>query len=240
MHPGMSQTDTKHRIVNTLRSADAPALSAKSLAGELDVSVRTINNHVNALVADDRVATTQIGNATAYYIPFEDLPTHQKPDHTCRRCGREILEYYDFAKLSAHTYFVRGNSESETADFYVFCRFCYADFISWMEDSSRIGAYPRVHSWDLPAEQLQEVREDPETETAPGSTEYLEPAPTQLLEFIEDAAADAGDRGVPKHDVIKHGVEDGMLEMEAKQALQTLRQAGYLFEPMHGFYKPAK
>jgi hypothetical protein len=238
----MSSTDTKERIVRTLRNADDPALSAKKLAEELDVSVRTINNHVDGLVAEGRVETSQIGNATAYYIPFEDLPAHKKPDHTCARCGREVDEGHDFAKLEVDTYFFRGNLESETSDFHLFCRFCYSDFVSWAHgDVGAVGEYPFVHSWELPTSQLIEVREDPEIETTPGGREHLDEEPTMLLEFVEEQwESGEYDRGVPKHEVTAHGEAHGLLDVQVRQAIQRLRSGGYLFEPTLDFYQPAK
>jgi len=238
----MSGTDTKARITRTLRNADDPALSAKKLAEELDVSVRTINNHVNDLVAEERVVTSQIGNATAYYIPFEDLPPHKKPDHTCARCGREVEELHDFAKVEVDTYFARGNLEGDTADFYIFCRFCYSEFVPWAHgDDGSMGEYPFVHSWDIPTNQLEEVRDDPEITTMPGGRDQLEEEPTLLLEFIEERwNSGEYDRGVPKNEVAAYGEQNGLLDVQVDKALNRLRTGGYLFEPMLSFYRPAK
>lgn len=237
----MSTTDTKDRIVRTLRSADDPALSAKKLSDELDVSVRTINNHVDDLVADKRVATTQIGNATAYYVPFEDLPNHKKPDHICARCGREVNERHDFLKVDMDTYFVRGNFEEESSDFFIFCRFCHADFISWVMDPAAIGEYPFVHSWDIPTDQLREVRDDPDIETTPSGREHLDEEPLMLLEFIEKQwKSGEYDRGVPKHEVVDYAESQGLHSVKIRQAIKRLRNGGYLFEPTYQFFQPAK
>lgn len=235
----MSEIDTKSSIVHTLRRTDDPALSAKTLADKLDVSVRTINNHIDHLVEEDRVATTQIGNATAYYIPFDDLPNHTKPDNSCRRCGRAVDEVYDFAKLDASTYFARNNYGEETADFYIFCRFCYDDFVSWIEDPGTIGEYPYVHAWDLPRGQLAEVRDDPEVVTEPGEPKYLDDAPQLLLAYIEDNE-DEWERGVPKYELLEYAVEEGLLEVEADQALSVLVRAGYVHQPVLDCFRRAK
>lgn len=158
-------SSTRERIVRELRSTEKPALSAAKLAEELEVSVRTINNHVDELVENDRVQSMRIGNASAYYIPDRDRPAHQKPDFNCKRCGRSIQDYHDHAKIEYNTYFEQGNLESSVADFYIFCRFCYSDFVSWVRDPGTMGEYPFVDEWDISDRQLEEVKSDPEIVT---------------------------------------------------------------------------
>lgn len=235
----MSRTDTKDRIIRHLRSTDEPALSARKLADQLDVSVRTINNHVDELESKERIATTQIGNATAYYIPFSDLPSHKKPNHTCIRCGREVNEGFDFAKLEDETYYERGNLEESSADFHILCRFCHSDFVSWVNnDSGFMGMYPGVHGWNIPTAQLLEVRDDTEITTAPG-TSMLRGNNKILYEFIE-AEEDGYEEGVPQEVVLDAGEEKGMARFEAERALNQLNNGGYLHEPTWEKYVTAK
>lgn len=236
----MVGTDTKERIVRKLRGTDAPALSASQLADDLDVSVRTIHNHVDDLNEQDRIASTQIGNATAFYIPFEELPAHRKPDHTCARCGREVDEGYDFAKIEASTYFERSNLEPPASGLFVFCRFCYSDFIGWVMDPGTIGDYSGVHSWSIPDEQLEEVQEDPDIISNPGDPEFLDDEPTHLFNFVKERE---GDDGVQKDEILQVGQEEyGMLPVVANQAINTLIQTGYIYldDPFMDSYKTAK
>ncbi|UHQ98940.1 helix-turn-helix domain-containing protein (plasmid) [Natrinema zhouii] len=244
----MSERDTKERIVTTLRNTDEPALSAQKLADELGLSVRTINNHVDTLLKDDRIAATQIGNATAYFIPFGDLPSHKKPDHTCQRCGRDVDENYDFAKIDTDTYFSGDTSEPGLVDFYVLCRFCYSDLVSWLyNDLGSIGDYPFVHNWDLPTEQLEEVREDPDTQTVYDGDNprlHLSDEETAVYDFIHEHAG-TGDEDeadpVRRETLIESIMKDyNLYRHEVESAIQDLKQRGQLFEPQYDQYLPAK
>lgn len=235
----MSQMDTKDAIVRTLRNTDEPALSAQKLAEELDVSVRTINNHVDGLERENRIATSQIGNATAYYIPASDLPAHKKPDHTCARCGREVNEIYDYAKIETEKHYEDGSPEVPQSDFYIFCRFCESDLFFWIKDPANVGEYSRVHSWDIPTDQLEEVRDNPDIETTPGTQDVLEKEERVLLEFIEEMEGEF-ERGVPKADVLDRGEQEGELRIKVKKVLSKLENSGFVYQPVYGFYKSAK
>lgn len=237
----MSELDTKDGIVRTLRNTDEPALSASVLADELDVSVRTINNHVDDLEAKERVATTQIGNATAYYIPFEDLPAHGKPDHICARCGRETDERNDFAKVETDTYFVDGPRESELADFYIFCRFCYSDLVSWVSDPAAIGEYHSVHSWEIPWDQLDEVRNDSDTPTKPPwEPTWLDDEGELIYDLITER--EEGD-WIAEETILDEAEEQGILRQKAKNILLKLNKLGHLDRRVIGVsmkYRSAK
>lgn len=162
----MFDKDTRERIITELRRTDKPALSAANLSEKLDVSVRTINNHIDGLVEDGKLQTHQIGNATAYYLKDTEIPAHNKPDHYCKRCGRAIDGIHDYAKIGNETYFTDIRREPGTADFFILCRFCHEDLIAWIHnDTALMGDYRGVDRWDIPEEQKQEVKTDPEIDT---------------------------------------------------------------------------
>lgn len=232
----MSETDTKDRILRTLRRTDEPALSAKKLAEELDVSVHTVNNHTDGLEEEGRIETTKIGNAAAYYLPHSELPSRAKPDHTCGRCGREISRIYDHAKIEYDAYFDGMASDEGTATFYIFCRFCYADFIGWVEDPASQGEYPFVHTWDIPDDQLEEVRDDPDVQTMM-PLESLEDEQVALYNIIKE---NQGDGGVFTEDIIEEAQELGLGEIEVKQRLKKLARTGYVYDAGIGYYRAGK
>jgi len=162
----MFETDTRERIIRKLRNSDEPALSAADLAEELDLSVRAINTHLEKLTANGKVQTHQIGNATAYYLDTVSEPRHNLPDHTCHRCGRAADELHDFGKIELDEYFKTSHPEPSRSNFYILCRFCYEDLVSWLyNDVNSMGDYPFVEQWDIPEEQKQEVIDDPEIDT---------------------------------------------------------------------------
>jgi DNA-binding Lrp family transcriptional regulator len=235
----MSTTDTTDRLIRELRSTDKPALSASDLAEKLDVSVRTINNHVTTLVEDGRIESTQIGNAQAYYVTSSDLPAHKKPDHTCARCGREIRAS-DHAKIEYTAYFEDRPYEPGVADFFIFCRFCYSDFISWAHhDEGAMGDYPHVHSWGVPQEQLEEVREDPDIETKP-STEFLQSDQTELYDLIVEMVEESEEEWLWNDDVMSAATGgDEIREIEMNDAMDALQRIG-LVEQSGGKIRLAK
>lgn len=237
----MSQRSMKEQVVTQLRSTNEPALSAQQLAEKLDVSVPTINNHTETLVGEGRIDTTQIGNATAYYIS-NDSTQRDGPEHTCKKCGR-LTARHDFAKLDTTTYFERRNEENSMADFVILCRFCYSDFISWAwNDPGSMGMYPHVHSWYIPDDQLEEVREDPEIETAPGR-EFLDEEPTAVMGLIEEHCADP-DEGLTEDEIVELAREEvGLSRIRAQSVFQNLRQGGHLRKRTRTLdivYDPAK
>ena len=159
---------TRERIVQKLQSTDDPAISAAKLAEELEVSVCTINNHVDDLVENGRVQSLRIENATAYYIPASQQADYLKPDFYCARCGRSIDSIYDFAKVECDRNFL-NEGEDPTGDFHIFCRFCFKDFNNWMNKPKSCMEYPFIDEWDIPEDQRQEVKSDPEIVTEPSS-----------------------------------------------------------------------
>ncbi|MFC6964931.1 hypothetical protein [Halocatena marina] len=187
---------------------------------------------------ESRLETTQIGNATAYYVPFEDLPSHNQPDHTCRRCGREVSEVYDFAKLDVETYFDKRGSRSDSTFFEIFCRFCYTDFLDWIHDPSAIGDYPQAHAWDIPSDQLDEVRENEDIQTTSENTEWLPDERRVLYEFVKETDNE-DDQAVPEHEIIAKGEDQGRTRRQAKKALRKLKAAGLIYETAIDQYKIA-
>jgi len=164
--------EAKHKILKTIRQRDEPALSASTIAERTDISVKTVNKHLSTLVEEDRVQSTQIGNAQAYYVQYEDLPDFDKADHLCVKCGREVYTTYDFARIDVTRYYREPQPDEGIPDFKILCRFCQTDLIKWIEGDRLEAEYPFVHSWDLPNDQLEEVRNDSTVESSPGLPEF--------------------------------------------------------------------
>ena len=235
----MSHSETTDRIVRKLRGADKPAMSAADLADELGVSVKTINNNIEELIGRGEIETTQIGNAKAYYIPDSDLPSHKKPDHTCHRCGREANDIDDVAKIDLDIYFDDGGLEPETTDFYVLCRFCYSDLVSWLYgDDGSMRDYQRVHSWNIPESQLQQARNNPEIQTRPEEpSDFLDNYPAyELFESL------VKDREEPVDETeFKEKLREELGSRQAPQAFQWLENGGYFSrDRARGELLPAK
>jgi Fe2+ or Zn2+ uptake regulation protein len=160
-------TELQDRIIRALRTTDEPARSAKQLSNELDVSVKSINNNITDLVEENRVETVEIGNATAYYISIQDFPAHEKPDHFCSKCGREVNDSQDSGRVEFESYFSDQRTSDDVVTRQVLCRFCYHDFVSWLHnDESLMHVYPHVEEWDVPDHQIQEVKNDPDIRTS--------------------------------------------------------------------------
>lgn len=239
----MSQTGTKDRILRVLRDSKEPAMSASMIADEIDMSVKTVNNHVDELTAEERIETSKIGNATAYYPVSSDVYSESRGKKTCKRCGRIVRDGYDFAKIEFERYFEQSPDTSE-ATFYIFCRFCWSDFIGWIHDPGTIGEYPHVHSWSIPEAQLEDVREDDSIDTSP-SREYLEDDEEELLEIVSELEEEYK-KEIPEEAIKKIATDRGMSEIRFNQTIQSLCRAGYIHStvvPGHPFgpaYIPAK
>ena len=159
-------SELRDRIVRSLRNSDVPARSAKQLSEDLDASVKAINGHLNDLADKNRVQTIEIGNATAYYVRTRDLPAHEKPDHYCSKCGREINDNQDSARIELEQYFSGHRNAGHAVEKEVLCRFCYHDLTHWLHnDEHLMHVYPHVEEWDIPEHQVNEVKDDPEIET---------------------------------------------------------------------------
>lgn len=236
----MSTKNIEANIVEELRSANEPALSAKDLSESLDISVRTVNNYLDKLIKKERIKQTQIGNASAYYVPFEDLPSYSKPDHTCKKCGRSINNYYDFAKIDINTYFQYGNIEDRGCDFYIFCRFCFEDFIFMIYEPSKMGEYSDVHSWNIPDNQLEEVRNNPDVITSRGEPNSQNGDFNAAYQYIKNYE-DKHEFGVHETDIINYLVEErDVYEVEAERLVKQLHKTGYLHKVTNSSYKTAK
>jgi Fe2+ or Zn2+ uptake regulation protein len=163
----MSQTDTAEQIIRELRRTEKPAMSAAQLSENIDVSVHTINNHLDTLLDQQQIQDTQIGNATAYFIESESEKGHGTPNHYCVRCGRGVYGISDYAKIEERLYFHKGGGHYNETDFYIFCRFCYSDFVSWIYDPAAMEEYPFLEHWDLPDHQREEAKSNPNLDTEP-------------------------------------------------------------------------
>ncbi|WP_336328715.1 winged helix-turn-helix domain-containing protein [Halovenus sp. HT40] len=220
----------KAQISSVLRNTNKPALSAQDLANELDVSVNTINNHVSEMVENGRIETAQIGNAAAYYIPFDDLPPHKKPEHTCHKCGH-TTDGYDFAKVEYDTYFEDGSTEESIADFYILCRPCYSDFVSWAYgDIGSMQEYPRVHSYDISEKQLFELRDDPDVPTTPDLAS-LDDDRREVYDLIAELG---GDEGITLREIQSRADEHQEIFVPKKSTLRKLSEQGYLYKTLGG------
>lgn len=159
--------ELKDRLVRALRTTDEPARSAQQLADELDVSVKSVNDNITGLVEEDRVETVEIGNATAYYVSIQNYPAHEKPDHFCARCGREVNDSQDSGRVEFESFFSDQRTSDDVVTRQVLCRFCYHDFVSWLHnDENLMQVYPHVEEWDIPEHQIQEVKSDSDIRTS--------------------------------------------------------------------------
>jgi Fe2+ or Zn2+ uptake regulation protein len=226
----MSDSDTRRKIMSTVEQAAEPALSAKQIADRMEVSVKTVHNHISQLVESDTLETTQIGNATAYYS--ERITEHPADvNQQCSRCGRSVRRVQDMAKVDIETYFEDSISAS-TNTFRLFCRFCYEDWDDWVfGHHNEIGNYPLVHSWDIPAEQLRDVQEDPDVLTTPDVGVYDDRA-LELYNIIDDWESETGERGMPVEEIYDRFCAEGKLSRKkARSHLNTLKSRGWL-QPM--------
>lgn len=238
----MPQSETQDQILRALRNAEKPALSASDPAEKLDVSIKTVNTNISPLTEQGDIATTQLGNATVYYLESSDLPAHQKPDHTCARCCREVNDNGDIAKVDLTTYFDGHRPEPGLTDFYILCRFCQADLVSWLyNDDNAMGEYAYVHSWNIPRDQLEAVRENPEITSSPGDLggyvkgEFRRTAYGVFQELVDDP-----DEEIQEAE-LKSRLRDELSAVEAKRAFEWLESSGYFYRNMYqGALLPAK
>lgn len=222
----MAQPDTGDRIIHTVRNAEKPALSAADLAEELDVSIKTINNNLEPLVDQGKIETTQIGNATAYYISDSEIPPHQKPDHTCARCGRDASGSFDIGKIQLETYFTRNNIDQETPDFYILCRFCYSDLVAWLfRDEYHMGKYPDVHSWNIPGDQLNDVRNNPDVKSAPDEPETSFDYQTIAYQVFQRMFDDPDE--IVQEDNFREVLNEELPKSKAEKGFEFLKNGGY-------------
>lgn len=119
--------------------------------------------------------------------------------------------------------------------------------LPWLHKAAtRVTAqfYPQgiIHSWYIPDDQLEEVREDPEIETAPGR-EFLDEEPKAVMELIEEHCADP-DEGLTQDEIVELAQEEvGLSRIRAQSVLQNLRQGGHIRKrtrPLGIVYDPAK
>jgi len=201
-------------------------MSAADLAEGLDLSIKTINNNIKELIEGDEIETTQIGNATAYYVRADQLPAHQKPDHTCQRCGRDCPAFHDLTKVEVDTYFEQGQREDSTVDFYILCRFCYSDLTKWLfSDDGAMGRYRDVHSWDISQEQLNAVREDSDTVTRPGEPDETLDRMHTAYSILRDIADEESE--TVQREKLQQRLTDEFGRNEGQEMYNALARGGY-------------
>lgn len=232
-----STNETKDRIVRAIRNADKPVLSAADIADRADYSKRTVNNHITRLVEDGPVEATEVGNATAYFISKSEYPRHDLPDHHCKRCGREVNSTDDLSRVA--TTLEYGNDK--TTYNYILCRFCQSDLTSWLHgDDGSMYEYPHVHKWNIPDDQLEEVREDEDTQTMTDRNGTLDDIVWEVHEAVVELGGDTLDEGVTP-DQIRWELEDKYGDYQIDEAVNTAKRAGLLFhDVMNGVYVAAK
>lgn len=72
------------------------------------------------------------------------------------------------------------------------CRVCQNDVVNAiMGNDQNIGDYPYVHAWNIPEDQLQELREDDSIQTFPEAASVGGPGEV-VLEGIRSLGADSG------------------------------------------------
>lgn len=195
---GMASDDTKRQIRTAVERADEPALSAKQIAERTGLAVKTVNNHIGALTESGDLASTQIGNATAYYATQVRGGTHTEHHHQCRRCGRAVTQTKDMARLDVRQFFEQSSEVSEH-HFYLLCRFCNNDLTAWLFGEAE-GDYPRVHQWNIPRDQLRDIQEDETVRTTPGRLAQVSAAEKEMYDLIRRIEQEH-DGGAPKSEV---------------------------------------
>ena len=76
------------------------------------------------------------------------------PDHRCHRCKREFNHTHDHVKLELDHYL--GGDGFAKRDYYLLCRFCYSDVVSWLySDDNSMGDYHDVEDWNVPEHQKE-------------------------------------------------------------------------------------
>jgi hypothetical protein len=240
----MVPDDTKRQIRTTVERADEPALSAKQIAERTGLAVKTVNTHITALTESGELATTQIGNATAYYPNRVRGGSRGSHQHQCRRCGRAVIKQKDMARVDVRHFYGESPGVSEH-EFYLLCRFCESHLSAWLFGDTNRG-YPYVHKWDIPTDQLRDIQEDETVRTTPPQARSLPAEEKQIYDLIrrieqdhdEDAAPAAEVRaeyaemnGVDwdPSEISRRGVGVGMAEMAVMDRLvNSLVQKGWV------------
>lgn len=236
-------SSTKGRIVQAVRRSDEPALSSNQIAAEVDLSQRTVNNHMDDLVESGRLEVTKIGNANAYYLPTDS----KSADHTCVRCGRAIYRDHAYAKLELSEYKTHRHDPDTPPSLYIICRLCLNDVVNFLHSSDgSIGDYPWVHSWNIPSDQLDEVRLDDDTRTSPLEDILL----TEAEEVVFDGlrAYDDGS-GTPVMELVTfmyrddiaegYSLDSELDEEKIREVVSQLEEKGLAYRGDHG-WRPAK
>lgn len=154
-------------FVRTLEDTEQPVLTAAQVAAEVDASVEDAEATLTRLADEGNVDTVEFDGTTAYYVPSQDLPAHKKPDHHCSRCGREVNDTQDSARMELQKRFTGQRTTGDGTSSEILCRFCYHDVVSWLHgDEELMHIYPHLEEWDIPDHQLQAAKDDPDIQTA--------------------------------------------------------------------------
>jgi biotin operon repressor len=236
-------SSTKGRIVQTVRRSEEPALSSAQIAAELGFSKRAVNDHMDDLVESGRLKVTKIGNANAYYI----LSDSASADHTCVRCGRAIYRDHAYAKLELSEYKTQRHGPDTPPSLYIICRLCLNDVVNFLHSlDGSIGDYPWVHSWNIPNDQLEEVRADDDTRTSPQEDILLTEAEEVVFKALQ--AYDDG-TGTPIMELVTfmyrddiaeaHSLDSELDEEKIREVVPQLEEKGLAYHGEHG-WRPAK
>jgi DNA-binding transcriptional ArsR family regulator len=231
----MSDKGIRRELKRALRNTSEPALSAKQLADKIDVSVKTVHNHISDLVDEGAVETTQIGNATAYYDSrLKEHPS--KVNHQCNMCGRSIKRPMDMAKLEIEQFFNDSASVS-SGTFLLLCRFCFKDVMDFVyEGNSEPGPYTNVHSWNITDSQLRDVQEDPDIGTTP-TVSVRDEHELEVYDVIDEITEDRHGASIA-HITGQIGAETDLERRKVRQSVESLYKSGWLERNRMG-YKPA-
>jgi len=184
-----TSSSTKRRIIDAVRTSEEPVLTAAEIAGETGLQKRTINNHVDELVAAGRLKRKSAGQAFVYYLADRETRDRQ---HTCTRCGWAIYRDTAHATIELTEYHDRPHDPTSPPTQFVLCRVCENDVVNAiMGNDQNIGDYPYVHAWNIPQDQLHELREDDSIQTFPEAASVGGPGEV-VLEGIRSLGADSG------------------------------------------------
>jgi hypothetical protein len=236
-------TSTKRRIIDAVRTSEEPVLTAAEIAGETGLQKRTINNHVDELVAAGRLKRKSAGQAFVYYLADRETRDRQ---HTCTRCGWSIDRDTAYATIEVTPYHDRPHEPSDPPSQFLVCRVCENDVIdAIMGEDQNIGDYPYVHAWNIPEDQLHELREDDSIQTFPEAASVGGHGEV-VLEGIRSLGAESG---VPAPELVEFLTSDETVdardddldldEDRIRDEISTLEDLGLIYLADKG-WRPAK
>lgn len=118
-----------------LLTANNPEL----FSAQEDLRKRTINNHVDELVAAGHLVKKPAGQAFVYYLADRETRSRQ---HTYTRCGWAIYRDTAYATIELTEYHERPHDSTGPPAQFVLCRVCQNDVVNAiMGNDQNIGDY---------------------------------------------------------------------------------------------------